>query len=101
MELAANLVVPAFCASAMLLMPLASNDNDVPRDPRRRRGGIVWQTQYEGFTTVAYQNGRAIAGISGPWSGQYVLIWWASSQSIRQVEVFDSIEDAKFAVAQK
>jgi len=83
----------------MLLMTLATNDNDAPRDPQRRRGGIVWQPHYEGFTTVAYQHGRAIAGISGPWSNQYVLIWWEQSQAIRQLEVYDSIEEAKIAVA--
>jgi hypothetical protein len=85
----------------MLALNLSSSDFDTPREPRRRRrGGIVWQPHYEGFTTVAYRDGRAIAGISGPWSQQYVLIWWGHEQPISQVEVFDSLEDAKLAVAQ-
>lgn len=86
----------------MLVLSLPSTDHGTPRQPqRRRRGGIVWQPHYEGFTTIAYQNGKAIAGISGPWSGQYVLIWWEHAQPIREVELFDSLEEAKQAVAQR
>jgi len=85
----------------MLVLNPSSIDSGTPREPRRRaRGGIVWQPHYEGFTSVAYRDGRAIAGISGPWSDQYVLIWWEHEQPISQVEVFDSLDDAKFAVAQ-
>ena len=77
-------------------------DHGIPRTPRRRgRGTIVWQPHYEGFTTTAYQSGKAIAGISGPWSDQYVLIWWENAQPIRQVELFDSLEEAKQAVAER
>ena len=84
----------------MLALTLPSSDQDVPRPPKRRRhGGIVWQPHYEGFATVAYQSGKAIAGISGPWSNQYVLIWWEHAQPIRQVELFDSLNEAKQAVA--
>jgi hypothetical protein len=86
----------------MLVLSLPSSDSGIPRHPqRRRRGGIVWQPHYEGFTTVAYQSGKAMAGISGPWSGQYVLIWWEQTQPIREVELFDSLEEAKQAVAQR
>jgi hypothetical protein len=84
----------------MLVFSPQSHDYDTPREPSRRRGGIVWQPHTEGFATIAYRDGRAIAGISGPWSNQYVLIWWRPSQPIRQVEVFDSLDEAKFAVAQ-
>jgi len=86
----------------MLVLPLPSSDQETPPRPqRRRRGGVVWQPHYEGFTTVAYQKGKAIAGISGPWSGQYVLIWWENAQPIREVELFDSLDEAKQAVAQR
>jgi hypothetical protein len=86
----------------MLVSTLPSSEPGTPHQPqRRRRGGIVWQPHYEGFTTVAYQSGKAIAGISGPWSNQYVLIWWEHAQPIRQVELFDSLEEAKLAVAQR
>jgi hypothetical protein len=65
----------------------------------RSRGNIVWREHTEGFATIAYRDGHAIAGISGPWSHQYVLIWWQPSQPVHEVEVFDSLEDAKRAVA--
>jgi len=86
----------------MLLLSVPMTDHGVPRTPRRRgRGSIVWQPHYEGFTTTAYQSGKAIAGISGPWSNQYVLIWWEHAQPIRQVELFDSLDEAKQAVAER
>jgi len=86
----------------MLLLSVPMTDHGIPRTPRRRgRGSIVWQPHYEGFTTTAYQSGKAIAGISGPWSNQYVLIWWEHAQPIRQVELFDSLDEAKQAVAER
>src|SRR5512143_3435024 len=83
----------------MLVLTLPSSDHGTPhQSKRRRRGGIVWQPHYEGFTTIAYQSGKAIAGISGPWSDQYVLIWWDHAQQSHHVESFD---EAKLAVAQR
>ncbi|HET7063680.1 MAG TPA: hypothetical protein VFI49_05345 [Rudaea sp.] len=87
--------------SAMLVLTLPPSDHGTPRPAaRRRRNGVVWQPHYEGFASVAYQSGRAVAGISGPWSGQYVLIWWEQARPIRQVELFESLEEAKQAVAE-
>jgi hypothetical protein len=84
----------------MLVLTLPPSDHGTARRAaRRRRNGVVWQPHYEGFASVAYQSGRAIAGISGPWSGQYVLIWWEQARPIRQVELFESLEEAKQAVA--
>jgi hypothetical protein len=84
----------------MLLMTVPTSDPNTPRPaPRRRRGAVVWQPHYEGFASVAYQSGRAVAGISGPWSGQYMLIWWEQARPIRQLELFESLEEAKQAVA--
>lgn len=84
----------------MLMFANPASDHDFPRQPQRRgRAGIVWQAHTEGFATIAYRDGRAIAGISGPWSDQYVLIWWQPTQPIREVQVFDSLEEAKQAVA--
>lgn len=82
----------------MLALSIPPSDPLLPRDPRRRSGSIVWRPHTEGFATIAYRDGHAIAGISGPWSGQYVLIWWQPAQPIRQVEVFDSLDDARHAV---
>jgi hypothetical protein len=84
----------------MLLMTVPTSDPSTPRPaPRRRRGVVVWQPHYEGFASVAYQSGRAVAGISGPWSGQYMLVWWEHARPIRQVELFESLEEARQAVA--
>ncbi len=83
----------------MLALSLPSSDPALPREPRRRSGAVVWRPHTEGFATIAYRDGHAIAGISGPWSGQYVLIWWQPAQAIRPVEVFDSLDDARRAVA--
>jgi hypothetical protein len=85
----------------MLVLTLPPSDPGTPRSAARgRRNGVVWQPHYEGFASVAYQSGRAVAGISGPWSGQYVLIWWEQARPIRQVELFESLEEAKQAVAE-
>jgi hypothetical protein len=85
----------------MLVLTLPPSDHGTPRPAaRRRRNGVVWQPHYEGFASVAYQSGRAVAGISGPWSGQYVLIWWEQARPIRQVELFESLEEAKQAVVE-
>jgi hypothetical protein len=82
------------------MLLVQSTIDDLSPEPRpRRRGGIFWQPRYEGFTRIAYRDGRAIAGISGPWSDQYVLIWWQPAQPVQRVEVFDSLEAATRAVA--
>ena len=82
----------------MLAISVPSSEPLVQRESRRRSGSVVWRPHTEGFATIAYRDGHAIAGISGPWSGQYVLIWWQPAQPIRQVEVFDSLDDARRAV---
>src|ERR1700746_3082100 len=84
----------------MLLMTVPTSDPNTPRPaPHRRRGGVVWQPHYEGFASVAYQSGRAVAGISGPWSGQYMLVWGEHARRLSPVELFESLEEAKQAVA--
>ena len=82
----------------MLSLSIPPSDPLLPRDSRRRSGAVVWRPHTEGFATIAYRDGHAIAGISGPWSGQYVLIWWQPAQPIRQVEVYDSLDEARAAV---
>ena len=59
------------------------------------RSRVVWQSRYEGCVAVAYVNGKAIAGISGPWSNKYALTWWGHPMPARQLELFDSLEAAK------
>jgi hypothetical protein len=62
---------------------------------------IVWRQRYDGLVTVAYRSGHAIAGISGPWSDRYVLTWWSQQYSAGSLELFDSLEAAQLAVAER
>jgi hypothetical protein len=66
----------------------------------RQPSQIVWQSRYEGFAAVAYVRGKAIAGVSGPWSDKYALTWWQDSMPARQLELFDSLAAAKLHVEQ-
>jgi hypothetical protein len=68
---------------------------------QRRYRRIVWRQRYDGLVTVAYRSGHAIAGISGPWSDRYVLTWWAQQYSAGSLEMFDTMEAAQLAVAQR
>ena len=68
---------------------------------QRRYRRIVWRQRYDGLVTVAYRSGHAIAGISGPWSDRFVLTWWAQQYSAGSLELFDSMEAAQLAVAQR
>lgn len=68
---------------------------------RNARGSsrIVWQQRYEGIAHVAYSGGKAIAGVSGPWSDRYVLIWWDERPAASNpLELFETIEAARRAV---
>ncbi|HEY7872722.1 MAG TPA: hypothetical protein VIC31_08395 [Rudaea sp.] len=49
---------------------------------------------------MAYRNGKAIAGISGPWSDRYALIWWMPQFASPQLELFESLQAAKDSVIQ-
>ncbi|MGA9332820.1 MAG: hypothetical protein WBV39_00905 [Rudaea sp.] len=66
----------------------------------RESGRIIWQQRYEGIAHVAYQGGKAIAGVSGPWSDRYVLIWWDRPLAPDPLELFDSLDAAMRAVEQ-
>ena len=57
---------------------------------------IDWQQRYDGVLVVAYLDGKAVAGISGPWPvSQYALTWWDRPVPSRQLELFDSMEAAQ------
>jgi len=86
----------------MLLAPFAPQDHASPQTRARLKPGrIVWQQRYEGIATVAYQGGKAVAGISGPWSDRYVLTWWGQPASPNQIELFETLDAAMLAVAQR
>ena len=57
---------------------------------------IDWRQRYEGVLMVAYLDGKAGAGISGPWPvNQYALTWWDRPVPARQLELFDSLSAAQ------
>jgi hypothetical protein len=85
------LVIPA-----MLLTVLPDFDDRTPH-AARRSSRVIWQERYEGIAVVAYQRGKAIAGISGPWSNRYALTWWQFNPD-GQFEIFDTLQDAMHAV---
>ncbi len=57
---------------------------------------IDWRQRYDGVLMVAYLDGKAVAGISGPWPvNQYALTWWDRPMPARQLELFDSLAAAQ------
>ena len=56
---------------------------------------IQWRSRYDGLVTIAELGGKAVAGISGPWSGQYALTWWDRPLPTRSLELFNSLDQAK------
>lgn len=85
----------------MLLSVLPDFDQRTPHvAPARKPSRIIWQQRYEGIALVAYQGGRAVSCVSGPWSGKYVLTWWEPMPG-GQLEIFDTQEDATQAVERR
>ena len=57
---------------------------------------IEWRQRYEGVLVVAYLDGKAVAGISGPWPvNQFALTWWDRPVPARQLELFGSLAEAQ------
>jgi hypothetical protein len=82
--------------------PLVSDAALLARTPAHGSGRIVWQQRYEGIARVAYRGGKAIAGVSGPWSDRYVLIWWDERPvQSNPLELFETAEAAMFAVEKR
>ena len=71
---------------------------DAPLARTIRGGRIVWQQHYEGVSRVAYRGGKAIAGVSGPWSDRYALIWWDRPLAPNPLELFATLDEAMCAV---
>jgi hypothetical protein len=60
---------------------------------------IDWRQRYEGVLMVAYLDGKAVAGISGPWPvDKWALTWWDRPVPSRQLELFDSLAAAQARV---
>ncbi|MEO7325679.1 MAG: hypothetical protein ABIW82_12695 [Dokdonella sp.] len=56
---------------------------------------IEWRSRYDGLVSTAHVEGKAVAGISGPWSGKFALTWWERPLPARQLELYDSMDEAK------
>ena len=57
---------------------------------------IEWRQRYDGVLMVAYLDGKAVAGVSGPWPvNQFALTWWDRPMPARQLELFDSLAAAQ------
>lgn len=61
-------------------------------------GQLLWRRRYEGIAMVAWLDGRAVAGISGPWDGKFALTWWARPLPARVLELHDTRSAAMAAV---
>lgn len=85
----------------MLLAALPDFDQRTPHAaPARKPSRMVWQQRYDGIAMVAYQGGRAMACVSGPWSSKFVLTWWEPMPG-GQLEIFDTQDDAMQAVERR
>lgn len=69
-----------------------------PHMPAADSGKLRWQSRYNGLSFIALLDGKAVAGVSGPWSGKFALTWWDRPQAQRQLELFDSMQEAQLAV---
>ena len=84
----------------MLLSVLPDFDQRTPAAATRKPSRIVWQQRYDGIAHVAYQGGKAMACISGPWSDKFVLTWWEPMPG-GQLELYDSIDEARQSVERR
>ncbi|MEO6690159.1 MAG: hypothetical protein ABIS07_02345 [Dokdonella sp.] len=67
----------------------------VPPSTGGAHHSIEWRTRYDGLVSIAQVEGKAVAGISGPWSGKFALTWWDRPLPARQLELYDSMDEAK------
>jgi hypothetical protein len=90
------------CIEMFVATPLVSDTAPLARSTSHGSGRIVWQQRYEGIAHVAYRGGKAIAGVSGPWSDRYALIWWDERPAASNpLELFETLEAAMHAVEER
>jgi hypothetical protein len=82
-------------------MPTSTEIKAIRINTGRSANRVTWQSRYEGCVAVAYVNGRAIAGISGPWSDKYALTCWHRPTPAGRLELFDSLDAAKHEVERR
>jgi hypothetical protein len=75
--------------------PLGGDTPSVTTTDVPSRRFLQWRSRYDGLVSVAYIDGKAVAGISGPWSGKYALTWWERPMPARELELHDSLGSAQ------
>jgi hypothetical protein len=83
------------------VIPLVADHLSSAYSASCRVSGITWRQRYAGISHVAYRDGKAIAGVSGPWSDRYVLIWWGEPTISNPLELFETAEAAKRVVEER
>ncbi|MEO7431849.1 MAG: hypothetical protein ABIR62_07460 [Dokdonella sp.] len=85
------------------MLAIMDSFNELDADsaqPASLEGPLEWRVRYNGLLAVAYIGGKAVAGVSGPWSDKFALTWWERPLPSRQLELFDTMADAKGEVEQ-
>lgn len=75
--------------------PLGGNPTPGPTGAVAQQRSLQWRSRYDGLVAIAYIDGKAVAGISGPWSGKYALTWWERPMPARELELHDSLGAAQ------
>lgn len=75
--------------------PLGGDHSPAMPTPAANGRSLQWRSRYDGLVAIAYIDGKAVAGISGPWSGKYALTWWERPMPARELELHDSLGAAQ------
>jgi len=75
--------------------PLGGEHGPAPSAPVGNQRSLQWQSRYDGLVAIATIDGKAVAGISGPWSGKYALTWWERPMPARELELHDTLGSAQ------
>ena len=67
----------------------------IPANPAIVSNELKWRSRYDGLVMIAQIGGKAVAGISGPWSGKFALTWWDRPLPARQLELYESMDAAQ------
>lgn len=76
-------------------MTPCSPPNDRDTEGAAHTDALIWSNRYQGLVSIACFRGKQVAGISGPWSGKFALTWWDRPLPQRQLELFDSRDQAR------
>lgn len=92
LALSGRTLIPPHSPIAMTQPPTPGDHSHEVAEPSE---ALFWRNRYEGLLSIACFRGKEVAGISGPWSGKFALTWWDRPLPQRQLELFDSLDDAQ------